>query len=426
MLVKKRKLFFTFVCFMLLFSSNIFAASTKITVTIYLFGAVKYHAFILKNPDRFVIDVSNKKLVARIDKPSSQSIIKNIRKNISKNGELRIVFDLKSPIKYHVNNQSAAGIKNKRLVISFWAKQSASKSATKTATVKEHKPLGDVIIVIDPGHGGKDPGAIGARGTKEKNVVLSIAKDLQQDLNQHFGIKTVLTRKGDYFIPLRQRLSIARRYHGDMFIAIHADAYRDHYAQGTSVFALSLRGASSEAARWLARKENESELGHVLADKHDKTLRSVLIDLVQTASITASLGIGDSIIQQLKKVAKLHQGFVEQAAFVVLKEPDIPSLLIETGFLSNKTEEMKLRSPVYRKKIAKALMQGIINYYNRRPPRNTLLAEKLHHGRVIYTVKQGDTLTDIARRYDISIKGIKKLNKLQNNRLKAGQVLRIA
>ncbi len=194
-------------------------------------------------------------------------------------------------------------------------------------------------------------------------------------LNTQYGFKAELTRNGDYFIPLRKRLSIARSDHSDMFIAIHADAYKDHYAQGASVFALSLQGATSEAARWLAQKENESELGHVLADKNE-TLRSILINLTQTTSIATSLKIGDKIIQQLGKVTKLHRDFVEQAAFVVLKEPDVPSLLVETGFLSNAQEELKLRNPAYQQKIAQTLMLGIKDYFNQHPLRGTYLAAR--------------------------------------------------
>ena len=224
------------------------------------------------------------------------------------------------------------------------------------------------MIVIDPGHGGKDPGAVGRRKTKEKKVVLSIAKYLKSYLNARPGYKAILTRKGDYYISLRQRLRIARKNKADLFVAIHADAFKHSRANGASVFALSERGASSEAARWLARKENYSELGGIDLDDKGNLLRSVLIDLSQTATIGASLELGDAILKEMGHFAKLHKGRVEQARFVVLKSPDIPSILVETGFLSNYTEERRLRTSKYQKKMAYAIMKGIDKYFRRRPP----------------------------------------------------------
>jgi N-acetylmuramoyl-L-alanine amidase len=233
----------------------------------------------------------------------------------------------------------------------------------------------DVVIVIDPGHGGKDPGAKGSHGTQEKEVVLAIAKRLQAHINKQPGFRAVLTRTGDYYIGLRTRLDIARKYQGDMFIAIHADAHEHLTACGVGVYALSQRGATSEAARWLAQRENASEFvgGLDLADK-DQVLRSVLIDLSQTQSITASLQMGSALLHHLGKFADLHHPRVEQAAFVVLKSPDIPSLLIETGFISNFQEERRLRSPQYQDRIAQALLLGIKNYFVNNPPRGSSLA----------------------------------------------------
>lgn len=239
----------------------------------------------------------------------------------------------------------------------------------------------NVVVVIDPGHGGKDPGATGVHGTHEKNVVLAIAKDLQRDINATPGFKAVLTRTGDYFIPLRGRLAIARKYKADMFVAIHADAYRDSSAQGVSVFALSQRGATSEAARWLAARENKSELmGGV--DLYDKShmLKSVLINLSQTATIRTSLQIGEDLVQNIGRFAHLHHGHrVEQAAFVVLKSPDIPSLLVETGFISNRAEEHRLTSASYQNRLAQSISDGVCEYFEDRPPRGTALALNLHN-----------------------------------------------
>lgn len=239
----------------------------------------------------------------------------------------------------------------------------------------------DVIVVIDPGHGGKDPGAIGHKGTKEKNIVLGVAKNLQQIINKTPGFKAVLTRNGDCFVSLRQRLNIAHEYKADMFIAIHADAFNVSNSRGASVFALSQRGATSEAARWLADRENESELGQAMSDKSNM-LRSVLIDLAQTATIGASLEIGNTILNGLQKFTHLHSAKVEQAAFVVLKSPDIPSLLIETGFVSDTCEEAKLRNPAYQRQLASALATGIENYFIHRPPPGTYLAVRRGQGKI--------------------------------------------
>lgn len=249
------------------------------------------------------------------------------------------------------------------------------KLTTPIASVSNIKGERAIIVVIDPGHGGKDPGTAGSIGVREKDVVLAISKQVQEILNKENGFRGVLTRDSDYFIPLRQRLSIARKDKGDMFVAIHADAYINSYAGGSSVFTLSAHGASSEAARWLAEKENYSELGGVTLNDKSHLLRSVLIDLSQTATIASSLQLGKSVLRQLGKVGKLHRGFVEQAPFMVLKNPDIPSLLVETGFLSNPLEEQRLRDPYYQRQIANAIVDGIKDYFWNNPPPGTLIAK---------------------------------------------------
>lgn len=234
-----------------------------------------------------------------------------------------------------------------------------------------------IIVVIDPGHGGKDPGASGINGTHEKNVVLAISRALQKKLDQISGIHAVLTRQNDYYIGLRERLNLARKNKADMFIAIHADAFNNPYSSGSSVFALSARGASSEAARWLAEKENYSELGGVHLEDKNNVLRSVLIDLAQAGTINLSLQLGGHLLNELGQIGRLHHGKkVEQARFVVLKSPDIPSVLVETGFLSNEQEETHLRDPIYQSRLADALSAGILRYFKQYPPPGTLFAGK--------------------------------------------------
>jgi len=250
-------------------------------------------------------------------------------------------------------------------------------TATKSdEQVHKYRPI---IVAIDPGHGGKDPGAIGRHGTREKDVVFGVAKSLEHMINNTPGFHAVLTRKGDYFISLRERLNIAHEDKADMFIAIHADAYKYSDSRGASVFALSQRGATSEKARWIAEQENESELGQAMSDK-STLLRSVLVEMAQTATVGASLEIGDNILHRLSTISELHCSHVEQAAFVVLKSPDIPSLLVETGFVSDSHEEALLRTSAYQAKLASALALGIENYFRRQPPPGTYLASLKHHG----------------------------------------------
>lgn len=316
------------------------------------------HQFVLNNPDRLVIDIAGAQgLQTQISSAElANTPIKKIRSSPASLQHLRIVLDLKT--------YSAS-----KLLHPVFNLQHKSSDIATTPRARA------VIVVIDPGHGGKDPGATGVKKIHEKDVVLNIAKKLQKLINQQPGFKAVLTRNGDYYLTLRQRLAIARENKADMFIAIHADAYPDPLAHGVSVFALSQRGATSEAARWLAARENQSELmgGLDLTDKGDM-LRSVLINLSQTATIQASLLIGQNLLDNVHIFAHLHHGNVEQAAFVVLKSPDIPSLLIETGFLSNNNEEAKLSSVGYQDNLTHAMMLGIKQYFTHRPPPGTWLA----------------------------------------------------
>ncbi len=245
--------------------------------------------------------------------------------------------------------------------------------------IKAVKPaangMRDIIIAVDAGHGGEDPGAKGPGGIYEKNITLAIAKELVRRINDTPGYSGFLTRTGDYFISLRGRTQIARNKGADLFVSIHADAFKDSSAQGAGVFALSQRGATSETARWLAQNENEADLvgGVNLGDK-DPLLQEVLLDLSMTATVATSLDMGEKVFGQMKKVAKMHRTYVEQAGFVVLKNPDIPSLLIETGFITNHTEAKNLSNPAYRNKLAHAIFAGIDAHFRAKPPMDTALA----------------------------------------------------
>lgn len=343
-------------------------------VTLYLSGPTQYRAFMLSNPNRFVVDLKNVKTVKRF-------AVDNLKYATHRNGIFRMVFGLRTSVIPTIKTLSPDLFRHARLQIIF---QRPAQLAQKTvlsdvSDQRDDTTHRDIIVVIDPGHGGKDPGATGPGGTHEKNIVLSIAKKLQQRINQQRGFHAVLTRTGDYYLTLRQRLRIARQDKADMFIAIHADTWKNKLARGVSVFALSQRGATSEAARWLATRENASELmgGVDLQDK-SHLLKSVLINLSQSATIRSSLEIGNDLLQTIKPIARLHHDRVEQAAFVVLKSPDIPSLLVETGFLSNPLEESRLRSQRYQRQLAEAIAQGIDKYFTHYPPRHTWLSYWRH------------------------------------------------
>ncbi|MBN1684443.1 MAG: N-acetylmuramoyl-L-alanine amidase [Gammaproteobacteria bacterium] len=376
----------------------IFALSSKITglqittvhdhphITFQLTAPFTYHVFTLSSPSRLVVDFDQVRTTTHLERNFSKyNLIENIRSALHHQHGLRVVFDLKRDFNPKYFTLKPQGKYKYRLVIDLLSpaqkattpKKIPEKTTTLTPVKFKPKPLRNVVVVIDPGHGGKDPGATGSLGTHEKAVVLAIGKDLYNLLKKQYGIDPRLTRSGDYFVPLRGRLQLARKGIADMFVAIHADAYRDRFAEGSSVFALSERGATSEAARWLAQKENYSELmgGVDLSDK-SYMLRSVLIDLYQTATIRDSLQLGHYVLMALGHITQLHHNFVEQAPFVVLKSPDIPSILVETGFISNQSEERKLRSAWYQQKIAHALMIGIVDYLNHYPPPNTFLAKQ--------------------------------------------------
>ncbi|WP_375183126.1 N-acetylmuramoyl-L-alanine amidase, partial [Marinobacter sp.] len=303
--------------------------------------------------------------------------------------------------------------------------------ASKPTVTQSSAGKRDVVVVIDAGHGGEDPGAIGPRGTREKDVVLKMAQTLAKLINERPGYTAKLTRTGDYYIGLRNRTLLARKYNADLFVSVHADAFRTPQPKGASVFALSQRGATSETARWLAQSENRSDLtGGVSLDGRDDMLAGVLLDLSMTASINASLGVGSSVLGKLGGVAKLHKSGVEQAAFVVLKSPDIPSILVEAGFISNPQEEKNLSTEWYRSRLASAIMKGIDEYFQKTPPPGTLLAHQKQQrqgGNAVshYRIQRGDTLSGVARRNQTTVSELMQFNGLRDDRVMVGQTIRI-
>ena len=278
----------------------------------------------------------------------------------------------------------------------------------------------DVIIAIDAGHGGIDPGARGNKGLLEKDAVLAIARRLETLVKREPGMRPVMIRDGDYFISLRKRVNKARASQSDLFISIHADAFDDSRVSGSSVYALSQRGATTEAARLLANRENAADLiGGVSLEDKDDMLASVLLDLSQNATIEASVDVASRVLQGLKRLGKVHKSRVEQAGFAVLKSPDIPSILVETAFISNPQEERRLRTAKHQQAMAEAMMLGVRSYFKANPPPGTRIAAREH------VIERGDTLSAIAERYNISLAALRSANNISGDRIRIGQVLHI-
>ena len=402
-------------------------------------GSVTHNIFSLQNPDRLVIDVTSARVAKSLDtKQVSGGIVKGVRAAQNKKDTLRIVLDLKQAAKPRAFSLKPNDQYGHRLVIDLYeADGTGNKTVSKTASKPTSQPATqtarpvqvkaaaptqarDLVIAIDAGHGGEDPGAIGRRGTREKTVVLAIARQLAELIRKEPGMRPVLIREGDYYIGLRQRIDKARKHNADLFISIHADGFRDHRARGSSVFVLSRRGASSEMARWIAAKENAADLaGGVSLDDKDDVLAGVLLDLSQSASIAASHEVASNMLGELKRLGKTHKTSVQRAGFVVLKSPDIPSILVETAFISNPDEENKLRSKQHQAKLAKAMLSGVRDYFDNHPPPGTLRVARKH------TIKRGDTLSDIAAAYQVSLNSLRGFNSLKSDTLRVGDTLRI-
>jgi N-acetylmuramoyl-L-alanine amidase len=284
----------------------------------------------------------------------------------------------------------------------------------------------DVVIAIDAGHGGEDPGAKGRYGTYEKDVVLAISRRLAALIEKEKGMRPVMIRKGDYYLGLKKRTELARQSGADLFISIHADAFRDRRVKGSSVYTLSRRGASSEAASWLADRENSADLvGGVELKTKDDMVASVLLDLSQTATQQASHEVAEKVLGQMRQVGKTHKRKVQRAGFVVLKSPDVPSILVETAFISNPDEEKRLKNPAHQQRLAESILRGVRGYFRSSPPPGTLLAHRLNNTPRKHVISRGDTLGMIAKRYHVSVASIRDANNLSGDLVRVGQVLEI-
>ncbi len=372
---------------------RVWPAPDKTRVVFDLSETVEYKAFIVENPTRVVIDFKNSRSHKTLVSPISKNkLLRKIRSAEKQDNAFRVVLDLRRKVKIKSFQLLPANNRGHRLVIDLidpkTIKQTpvtkptiTSLNQTKSERNRRAIPtptFRDLIVAVDAGHGGKDPGATGKRGTKEKDVVLSIAKKLAAKINRTAGMRAVLTRKSDKFLALRERIDVARAHNADLFISIHADAFKNHEVQGSSVYVLSENGASSEAARWLAAKENSADFigGVKWHAEEDPVLKEVLIDLSQNAVLDASTNIAGQVLGGLKRVGKVHKPNVQHAGFVVLKSPDIPSILIETGFITNPSEESKLLNPKQQNKLVNAIHSGIKRYFSEYAPPGTRLAAK--------------------------------------------------
>lgn len=385
---------------------------------------VSYKLFTLEDPLRVVVDFSSTSAAGSLSTSRlSSDVVKGVRRAARGSGEYRIVLDVDRKVSPKSFTLAPVAPYGHRLVVDLgWDSPKSSLPAAR-------KPRGerDVVVAIDPGHGGDDPGAIGPGRVFEKKVVLSIADAIKRDLDSTRGFRAVLVRSGDYYVSLKRRPNIAREQRADLFVSIHADAFKIPSVRGASVYALSQKRATSETARWLAENENRSDLlggvGNVSLKDKDDLLAEVLLDLSMAANMSASITAGEAILGSLGGVTKLHKKRVEQAGFVVLKSPDVPSILVETGYLSNPEEARLLSSSNHQAKVAVAIADGIRQFMRRNPPPGSLIAEHRGTTAVKHVVKRGDTISELATRYAVSIGAIRSANGIRGDGIRAGQIL---
>ena len=392
---------------------------------------VEYALFVLRDPDRVVVDLRDTRLAQRVPRARpGDRLLARIRAAQRKRGgrdrarnDLRVVLDMKQRVRPKSFLLKPNRKYGHRLVIDLYPAGGGTRETAAPKRTAGDAPEGrrNVVVAVDAGHGGEDPGAVTRSGVREKDVVLAIARALKRRIDRTPGMKAVLIRDGDYYVGLRRRTEIARRHGADLFVSIHADSFRDSRVSGSSVYVLSRRGASSEAARWLAQQENASDfVGGVSIDDKDDLLASVLVDLQQTVTLNASAEVGGQVLRSLGRVGRRHKRRIEQAGFLVLKSPDIPSILIETGFLTNPADARRLSNPKHQKEVARSILDGLLRYFDRNPPAGTTFATARRH-----TIARGETLSEIAVKYRVSVERLRAANRIDGSVIRAGDVLRI-
>ncbi len=415
-------------------------AATRVDLS--LSRAASYNLFTLTGPHRVVLDISTAALGrSALPLPTAVGVIREVRVAHRPGGNLRIVFDVTNAMLPSATPATDGGVP--RLAIELrpvtWMVAAPPVEAPPPVAPAPAERRRDIVVVVDAGHGGHDPGAHGPSGTREKDVTLAISRRLVGLLNAEPGMRGVLTRSDDRFLGLRERMEKARSVSADLFISIHADAAYNRSAQGSTVYVLSDKAASDEASRRLAARENAALIGGVELGDKDPVLASVLMDLSQNASISSSIAVGDAILGRMSGLGRLHRRSVQQAPFMVLKSPDVPSVLLETAYISNPTDEENLRSPSHQQSLALAVLEGIRTYFAENPPGSpvrrtptTVAATDLPPrapagpaGSRQHVVRHGDTLSGVASLYRVSLSRLRAANRLRSDMVRVGQTLRI-
>ncbi|MEZ5561924.1 MAG: N-acetylmuramoyl-L-alanine amidase [Gammaproteobacteria bacterium] len=425
-------------------------AATRIGLR--LSRSADFKMFTLTGPDRVVLDISAAALGrTALPLPGATGSVREVRA-AHRDGNLRIVFDLTAamrPSSSLVNEGPSALLTIDLQPVAMAAapvpaaipepKPAAAPEpepvaapavpAAPAVTAKPARPVRDIVVVVDAGHGGHDPGALGSRGLREKDVTLAISRRLVDLINSTPNMRGVLTRSDDRFLDLRARMERARSVSADLFISIHADAAMNRSARGSTVYVLSEKAASDEASRRLAARENAALIGGVELGNKDPVLASVLMDLSQNASISSSISVGDAILGEMASLGRLHRDKVQHAPFMVLKSPDVPSILIETAYISNPEDERNLGSAKHQDKLARAVLGGIRRYFDSNPARGVMTADagppEAPRSDIRHVIRRGDTLSGIADRYNISMQRIRAVNGLRSDTVRLGQTLRI-
>ncbi len=412
---------------------RVWASPDSTRVVLDLSEPAPYTVFSLDSPDRVVIDFERIEADAsRIKVPDASGVVKSVRIGERGRAGLRIVLDVDAKVEARAFLTPPNETYGHRLVVDLGhglAAAAAPAEAPKPVKVAGGEGQRDLVIAIDAGHGGEDPGAVGKAGTREKNVTLAVARKLAEQINAEPGMRAVLTRTGDYFVPFRERIRRARVQQADLFVSVHADAFMDRSVRGSSVYVLSTRRASSEAARWLAERENAADLiGGVSLHDKSNVLQSVLLDLSQNAAISASREAAARVLAELDHVGQLKKSDVQHASLIVLTSPDVPSMLVETAFISNPDEEKKLRDPSHQQRLAEAIHAGVRRYFYDNPPpgsRVAVLAARERGQALRHVVSPGETLGDVAGRYAVSIDDLRQKNRLATETVASGTILEI-
>ena len=406
-------------------SIRVAAYDSKTRVVLELDQARSHKLEVLANQPRIVLDLYSARISATLPDRGT-GIVRRMRHGRHPGDMLRVVFDLHAAATA-TSFGVAAGKDGRghRIVVDIYPGGVEQEGVAEGVAAPANR---DVLIAVDAGHGGRDPGAIGRGGLQEKTVVLAIARRLARQIDREPGMSSMMTRDGDYYIKLRERYTRAQQRNADLFVSVHADAVRDRRVRGSSVYVLSEKGSSDEARR-LARRENASDMvGGIEMDGLPPTVATMIIDLSQNASIGASLEAGDDVLQHLHGVGRARKSKVQTAPFAVLKAHDVPSILVETAYISNPQEERLLNSGRYQEQLAQAILAGIRAYFYRNPPRGTLIAQRVEDGDLPeqqYVARRGDTLSGIAQRFNVPLAVLIRANNLPNDRLRVGQVLRI-